>query len=151
MIVEHLTYDTLDDRYDSAIFTENQTAQDFSKAGDKLKKHIYDYVVTDSKVERDFRHRAGHQRRGCRLRQAAARLLHPDPGRRLQPRLGDRVQGGSGQARLLRRRDQGLAVVAAAQGSGEGQDRVRPQVLRVAQREATARTSSTTSSPTTRP
>ena len=54
VIVEHLTYDTLDDRFDSAIFTENQTKQDFTQAGDKLRKHIYDYVVTDSKVERDF-------------------------------------------------------------------------------------------------
>lgn len=54
VIVEHLTYDTLEDRFDSAIFTENQTAQDFTKAGDKLKKHVYDFVVTDSKIERDF-------------------------------------------------------------------------------------------------
>ena len=54
MIVEHLTYDTLAERYDTAIFTENQTKQDFTKAGEKLKKHIYDYVVTDSKVERNF-------------------------------------------------------------------------------------------------
>ncbi len=54
VIVEHLTYDALDDRFDSAIFTENQTAQDLAKAGDKLKNHIYDYVVTDSKVERAF-------------------------------------------------------------------------------------------------
>jgi type III restriction enzyme len=54
VIVEHLTYDPLDDRYDSSIFTENQTAQDFSKAGDKLKKSVYEYVVTDSKVERSF-------------------------------------------------------------------------------------------------
>lgn len=54
VIVEHLAYDALEDRFDSAIFTENQSAQDFSKAGEKLKKHVYDYVVTDSKVERDF-------------------------------------------------------------------------------------------------
>ena len=54
VIVEHLAYDTLEDRFDSAIFTENQTAQDFSKAGSKLKKHIYDYVVTDSKIKRSF-------------------------------------------------------------------------------------------------
>lgn len=54
VIVEHLAYDALEDRFDTAIFTENQTAQDFSKAGEKLKKHVYDYVVTDSKVERDF-------------------------------------------------------------------------------------------------
>ncbi|MET4225274.1 type III restriction-modification system endonuclease [Oerskovia enterophila] len=54
VIVEHLAYDPLDDRFDSAIFTENQTAQDLSKAGDKLKKSVYEYVVTDSKVERSF-------------------------------------------------------------------------------------------------
>ena len=36
------------------MFTENQTKQDLSKAGDKLKRHIYDYVVTDSQTERDF-------------------------------------------------------------------------------------------------
>ncbi len=53
-IVEHLSYDRLDNRYDSSIFTENQTAQDLSKAGDKLKKSVYEYVVTDSKVERSF-------------------------------------------------------------------------------------------------
>ena len=54
VIVEHLAYDALEDRFDSAIFTQNQTAQDFSKAGTKLKKHVYDYVVTDSRIERDF-------------------------------------------------------------------------------------------------
>lgn len=54
VIVEHLAYDALEDRFDSAIFTENQTAQDFSKAGSKLKKHVYDYVITDSKIEREF-------------------------------------------------------------------------------------------------
>jgi type III restriction enzyme len=54
VIIEHLSYDPLDDRYDSSIFTENQTAQDLTKAGDKLKKSVYEYVVTDSKVERSF-------------------------------------------------------------------------------------------------
>lgn len=54
VIVEHLAYDTLDATYDSVIFTQNQSAQDFTKAGEKLSKHVYDYVVTDSKVERSF-------------------------------------------------------------------------------------------------
>ncbi|OLT38868.1 hypothetical protein BJF82_13655 [Kytococcus sp. CUA-901] len=54
VIVEHLSYDALDDRHDTDIFTANQTKQDFTKAGDKLKKHIYDYVVTDSGTERSF-------------------------------------------------------------------------------------------------
>lgn len=54
VIVEHLTYDALEDRFDTAIFAQNQTAEDLSKASDKLKKHVYDYVVTDSKIERAF-------------------------------------------------------------------------------------------------
>ncbi|UPG69172.1 type III restriction-modification system endonuclease [Gordonia hongkongensis] len=54
VIVEHLSYDMLEDRFDSAIFTENQTKQDFTQAGDKLRKHVYDYVVTDSQIEQDF-------------------------------------------------------------------------------------------------
>jgi type III restriction enzyme len=54
VIVEHLAYDTLANRYDTAVFTENQTKQDLSKAGSKLRRHIYDYVVTDSQTERDF-------------------------------------------------------------------------------------------------
>ena len=54
VIVEYLSYDTLAERHATAIFTENQTRQEFAKAGAKLNKHIYDYVVTDSKLERDF-------------------------------------------------------------------------------------------------
>lgn len=54
VIVEHLAYDALEDHFDTAIFTENQTKQELSHAGNKLTKHIYDYVVTDSKVEREF-------------------------------------------------------------------------------------------------
>lgn len=54
VIVEHLTYDALGDTFETAIFTENQTKQDLTHAGSKLTKHIYDYVITDSKIERDF-------------------------------------------------------------------------------------------------
>lgn len=54
MLVEHLAYDPVEERYDTDIFTPGMTKQDFTHAGDKLKHHIYDYVLTDSKVERDF-------------------------------------------------------------------------------------------------
>lgn len=54
MVVEHLAYDPVEERYDADIFTAGMTKQDFTHAGDKLKHHIYDYVLTDSKVERDF-------------------------------------------------------------------------------------------------
>ncbi|PKM15603.1 MAG: restriction endonuclease subunit R [Gammaproteobacteria bacterium HGW-Gammaproteobacteria-2] len=54
IIIEHLAYDPVEDKFDLDIFTLGQTKQDFSKAGDKLQRHIYDYVLTDSKIERDF-------------------------------------------------------------------------------------------------
>lgn len=54
MVIERLAYDGLSDRYDIDIFTANQTGQDFSGASAKLKHHIYDYVITDSDVERRF-------------------------------------------------------------------------------------------------
>ncbi len=54
MIVEHLTYDPVEERYELGIFTAGQTKQDFSKSGAKLERHIYDYVLTDSDTERRF-------------------------------------------------------------------------------------------------
>ena len=54
MIIEHLAYDPVEDKFDLDIFSAGQTKQDFSKAGDKLKRHIYDYAITDSGIERDF-------------------------------------------------------------------------------------------------
>ncbi|WP_050468895.1 type III restriction-modification system endonuclease [Herbaspirillum chlorophenolicum] len=54
VIIEHLAYDPVEDKFALDIFTSGQTKQDFSKAGDKLQRHIYDYVLTDSKVEREF-------------------------------------------------------------------------------------------------
>ena len=54
MVVEHLAYDPLDERYELDIFTAGQTKQNFSKSGAKLGRHIYDYVLTDSDTERKF-------------------------------------------------------------------------------------------------
>jgi type III restriction enzyme len=54
VIIEHLAYDPVEDKFDLDIFTAGQTKQDFSKAGDKLHRHIYDYVLTDSNIERQF-------------------------------------------------------------------------------------------------
>lgn len=54
MVIERLHYDEIAGEYDVDIFTANQSKQDFTKAGEKLKHHIYDYAITDSKVERDF-------------------------------------------------------------------------------------------------
>lgn len=54
MIIERIVYDGLSERYDVDIFTNNQIGQNFSKASSKLKRHIYDYVITDSRIEREF-------------------------------------------------------------------------------------------------
>ena len=56
IIIERLSYDEIADRHDIDIFTTGQSKQDFSKASEKLKNHIYDYVVTDSKIEKAFVH-----------------------------------------------------------------------------------------------
>ncbi|AKR55105.1 restriction endonuclease subunit R [Devosia sp. H5989] len=53
-VIERLTYDEIGHRYDASIFTEGQVRQDFSRATNKLKNHVYDYAIVDSKVERDF-------------------------------------------------------------------------------------------------
>ena len=53
MIIEHLAYDPIEERYDSTIFATEKSQDDFSKAF-KAKNHIYDYVFTDSKIERAF-------------------------------------------------------------------------------------------------
>lgn len=54
MIVDHIHYRLTDGKYDSDIFTAASRA-DFDKAVE-TSKHITDYVVSDSKGERDFAH-----------------------------------------------------------------------------------------------
>lgn len=54
VVVEHLAYDTIADTHSLDIFTQEKPKGDFSKAGEKLNRHIYDYVFTDSKNERLF-------------------------------------------------------------------------------------------------
>jgi type III restriction enzyme len=54
VIIEHLTYDAITETHDIDIFTDGQSKQDFRNASEPLKRHIYDYVITDSNKERDF-------------------------------------------------------------------------------------------------
>lgn len=51
--MEHLTYDMIDESYDSDIFTCEKPKEDFNKAL-PVNRHIYEYVFTDSKTEREF-------------------------------------------------------------------------------------------------
>lgn len=52
MIVDYITYNTIEGEYDSTIFTASKNI-DFSKAI-KSKKNVQDYVIPDSDTERDF-------------------------------------------------------------------------------------------------
>lgn len=54
MIIEHLSYDEMADTHSLDIFTQDKQKIDLSKAGEKLNRHIYDYVITDSNIEREF-------------------------------------------------------------------------------------------------
>ncbi len=54
MVIKQLTYDEIAGHYESDIFTAGEAKLDITRAGDKLQKHIYDYVVTDSDKERKF-------------------------------------------------------------------------------------------------
>ena len=53
MIVEHISYSLIDGKYDSTIFTQEKQSQSPDKAY-SAKKHIMDYVFSDSKGEREF-------------------------------------------------------------------------------------------------
>ena len=52
-IVEHIAYDPVDETHSSDIFTAEKPKDDFSKAFE-AKHHVYDYVFTDSSIERKF-------------------------------------------------------------------------------------------------
>ena len=53
MIVEHIAYNRTEQQYDASIFTKEKSRQPVEKAYE-AKKHILDYVFTDSKGERKF-------------------------------------------------------------------------------------------------
>ena len=53
MIVEHISYNLIEGKYDSSIFTQEKHSQNISKAY-SAQKHIMDYVFSDSDGERKF-------------------------------------------------------------------------------------------------
>jgi type III restriction enzyme len=52
LVVEHISYDTIDDTYDLSIFTPISLNAGFK--GNKLNHHIYHYAATDSVIEQKF-------------------------------------------------------------------------------------------------
>lgn len=53
-IIEHITYDVLDEKYGTEIVTEPTIKGRFGVNAMKAKKHLYDHIVYDSTNERDF-------------------------------------------------------------------------------------------------
>lgn len=53
-VVEHITYDILEEHYDETIFTDSTIKGKLGVSAMKAKKHLYDHVVYDSENERKF-------------------------------------------------------------------------------------------------
>ncbi|MDC1100690.1 DEAD/DEAH box helicase family protein [Methylophilaceae bacterium] len=53
-VIKHLSYDYLSEKYDNALFTSNAEKINVEDSENKLNKHVFDYVKTDSQVERKF-------------------------------------------------------------------------------------------------
>lgn len=53
-IIESITYNVTDQSFDVEVFTRNNLRAHLGQDADPVEKHIYDYIVTDSKIERAF-------------------------------------------------------------------------------------------------
>ena len=53
-VIQHITYDMLDEKYDTDIFTEPTMKGKLGTNVVKTKKHLYDYVLYDSANEKNF-------------------------------------------------------------------------------------------------
>lgn len=53
-IIQHITYNMLDERYDTDIFTEPAIKGKLGVNAMKAQRHLYDHIVYDSTNERDF-------------------------------------------------------------------------------------------------
>ena len=53
-IIEHITYDVLDEHYGTDVFTDPTIKGKLGVNAMKAKKHLYDHIVYDSSNERDF-------------------------------------------------------------------------------------------------
>ena len=53
-IIQHITYNALDEKYDTAVFTDPTIKGQLDKNAVKTKKHLYDHIVYDSSNEKNF-------------------------------------------------------------------------------------------------
>ncbi|GGZ99586.1 restriction endonuclease subunit R [Ignatzschineria ureiclastica] len=54
IIINQVTYNPLEARYETALFTDAQVKIDSKSANGPLEKHVLEYAVTDSQVEKNF-------------------------------------------------------------------------------------------------
>ena len=53
-IIEHITYDVLEERYDTDVFTDPTIRGTLNVNAIKVQRHLYDHLIYDSTGERDF-------------------------------------------------------------------------------------------------
>jgi type III restriction enzyme len=53
-IIQHITYNMLDESYNTDVFTDHTVKGQLTQNAIKTNKHLYDHVVYDSKGEKDF-------------------------------------------------------------------------------------------------
>lgn len=53
-IIEHITYDVMDEKYGTEVFTDPTIKGRLGVNAMKVKKHLYDHIVYDSTNEKDF-------------------------------------------------------------------------------------------------
>lgn len=53
-IIQHISYDLLEDKYDNEIFTEANLKGQLGKSAISSEKGIFDFTIYDSDIERDF-------------------------------------------------------------------------------------------------
>ena len=82
MIVEHISYDTIEGEYDSTIFTAEKNMQSFDKAF-LAKKSIQDYVFTDGSAEQSIERRFGCSRRSMCICKTSKNLSNSYSSREL--------------------------------------------------------------------
>ncbi|WP_172194532.1 type III restriction-modification system endonuclease [Saccharibacillus qingshengii] len=53
-VIQSITYDAINETFDSAIFTANNLNGKLGENAFEMDKHIYDYLLTDSRIEQKF-------------------------------------------------------------------------------------------------
>jgi type III restriction enzyme len=130
VIIEHLAYDPVADKFDLDIFTAGLTKQDFSKAGDKLHHHIYDYLLTDSNIERQFVKELDTSSDVVVYAKLPRGFLIPTPVGDYNPDWAISFKEGAVKHVYFVAETKGSMSIHGTARDRENQDQVRPQVLR---------------------